>query len=166
VEGLLGARLATRPIPLHGAMTPDQQKGKTFERKVGRALGRALDLCAVPKGLASWHVESAGRELRAGQWIRFYDAHGPGWAQPDFFIVAPSCVLVYECKLTEYEATDQELLGLYAPLLAHIYQRPIVRVGVFKHLRNPPIRPIADPLAPLALPRELFHTWHYGAPGP
>lgn len=93
--------------------------GKAYERRFGRELARLFG--------------RALGEVVAGQWIRFVDRNGPGHAQPDFYVVRPDRVLVFECKLKETEAGVAQLEGLYAPLLAKLYEpRAVVKVLVFK----------------------------------
>jgi hypothetical protein len=74
-------------------------------------------------------------ELRSGQWIRFVDHNGPGYCQPDHFIVQNACVLCFECKLSQTEYATNQLFGLYLPVLQFIYKRPVVCFQVFKNWR-------------------------------
>src|SRR3972149_4437783 len=61
-------------------------EGLRYERRFGRFLAQ--------------HGYARGRELRSGQWFRFEDALGVGWAQTDHLLFLPGALLVFECKLT------------------------------------------------------------------
>lgn len=98
-------------------------KGKTYERTIYRLLKRALDLEA---------------DLNYNPWIGFTDSTGTHYCQPDIYIVLPGYVLLLEVKLTQTENAEVQLLDLYAPLLEHIYSRPVVTVQVCKNLRYKP----------------------------
>lgn len=74
-----------------------------------------------------------------GKWIEFEDAHGTGFAQPDFFLLGQRSLLLVECKLTQTETAEVQLLHLYSPLLAHIFpSHTIACVQVCKNLRHIP----------------------------
>lgn len=106
-----------------------------------------------------------GRELRRRfpnvreDWINFCDANGPGWAQPDFFVVRENSVLCFEAKLTQQDAWGQ--LQLYRSLLFHIFRRPILCILVCKYVKAVPLGGFI--LAPEDLPegQELNCTWHW-----
>lgn len=83
--------------------------------------------------------------LYRGQWITFTDANGPGFAQPDYFILQPEQVLLFECKLTQTEEAWRQLRSLYGPLLAHIFERPIISVQVCHNLTSTPPIIITSP---------------------
>jgi len=75
-------------------------------------------------------------ELFAGQWIRFEDLAGPGFAQPDCFIIQEAGILLFEAKLTQSPLAWPQMEALYAPLLRWIYQLPVSCVQVCKNLRQ------------------------------
>lgn len=107
-----------------GAKAPRRKgakaRGLTFERKIGKKL------LSAPKAWGG---------LRAGTWIRFEDCGGPGWAQPDFFFLGESRIVLLEAKLTETPAGWEQLWGLYAPLLMEIFpSREIICVQVCQNL--------------------------------
>ena len=67
------------------------------------------------------------------RWIRFADGNGPGWAQPDFYLVQPRRVICWEAKLSYVPEGLDQLTELYVPLLEHIYERPVLPILVFKN---------------------------------
>jgi hypothetical protein len=100
-------------------------------------------------------------DLRAGQWIEFRDANGPGYAQPDFFLPGPHSTILFESKLTETEWGHMQIALLYRPLLNHIFRRPVVGVLVCKTLTRRPTSLIHDPAQLLDTTAEITHIWHY-----
>jgi hypothetical protein len=94
----------------------------TYERKFLKYLERR---CAAS--------HPAG-QLFPHHWIYFTDEAGPGWAQPDFFLVEPRLVTVFETKLTQTTAAWEQLDGLYGPLLEYLFARPVRKVQVCKNL--------------------------------
>jgi hypothetical protein len=88
-------------------MTAKQREGKKYERQVEEVL---ID-----------HPALAGANLRVGQWLRFEDDSGKGWAQPDFYIPQPDLIWLFECKLTFRDEALDQLGKLYGPLLAGLY---------------------------------------------
>jgi hypothetical protein len=94
-----------------------------FERKLGKKLQRLLDSGKLSGKLFAKH------------WFQFQDANGPGWAQPDFFILEPHRVTIFEAKLTQTPAAWEQLHGLYQPLIEMAFKRPVVCVQVCKNIR-------------------------------
>jgi hypothetical protein len=88
-------------------MTPKQREGKNYERRVEEIL---ID-----------HPALSGSSLRSGQWLRFEDETGKGWAQPDFFIPQPDLIWIFECKLTFRDEAVDQLTKLYGPLLVGLF---------------------------------------------
>jgi hypothetical protein len=60
-------------------------------------------------------------ELLSGQWIKFRDANGPGYAQPDFLLILPDVLAILDSKLTHTPMAERQLRGLYLPLAACIW---------------------------------------------
>lgn len=89
-------------------MSERQRKGKRFEAKVQEELARRL-------------AGFGGGRLYTDQWIRFFDANGPGWAQPDAFIVQRKDLWVFECKLTFVDTAVEQIRDRYAPLLTELF---------------------------------------------
>ena len=103
--------------------TAKQREGLTYQRKVATFLRRELDLVEKyePESEFSFYEE---------QWIRFEDANGDGYAQPDLFISTGEQILVVECKLTRVGAFEQIGL-LYWPLLWRLFKLPLAGIEVF-----------------------------------
>ncbi len=115
-------------------------KGLQYERAVGRALG------------PGW---------QHGLWFKFCDEGGVGYCQPDFIRVLPTTVVVLECKLTDVMEAKGQLLGLYLPVMRHLYSRPARGIIVAKHLTPGSTRVVDSLEAALAdsgLP-TLFWPW-------
>ena len=125
-------------------LSSKQSAGKTYERKVGKAVSRL-----VSRG----HLDG---DIFAEQWIQFRDAHGLGHAQPDIYIVQEDRILLLECKLTQTGRAWDQMKKLYVPLLSLIYELPVVSVQVCKNLRFEPDNLIED-----LREAESVHTWHF-----
>lgn len=74
-------------------------------------------------------------ELFEGQWLAFYDKNGRGYAQPDYYVVGPSAILLIEVKLKQNTDAHLQLVGLYAPLLTRLYSKPVWLLQIFKFPR-------------------------------
>lgn len=78
------------------------------------------------------------------QWISFADAQGQAFACIDAFVVGEKCVLVCECKLTfTPEMAWHQMEKRYAPILRHIFGKPVATLQVCKNLALG--HPIAKP---------------------
>jgi len=124
------------------------KKGLRYETRVARAI-------------RDWNasLEVPGRFL-PGPWIQFQDA-SPGlhWAQPDIVVDFPNITLLLEAKLTQSDAAYLQLTGLYAPLLTHIFKKPVACVQVCRNLRYRQ-NMIRTPDEALINP-NLVHVWHF-----
>jgi hypothetical protein len=69
-----------------------------------------------------------------GQWFKFCDEGGVGYCQPDFIRVTATMVFVLECKLTDVMEAKGQLLGLYLPVLRHVFGRPVRGIVVARTL--------------------------------
>jgi hypothetical protein len=117
-------------------------RGNSYEAKACRQLRKHFDA------------------LRTGEWIRFRDYHGTGFAQPDSFLVLPDRLLCFECKLSTRQDGVGQIASLYKPLLAHIFQKPVTGVLVVKYLYEVPAPLIEEPEE--ATSSQLpFLTWQY-----
>lgn len=118
-------------------LTRVQRAGLTFQNKVST---RVRTYCHSPRHRAT---------LYSASWIRFCDANGGGWAQPDWFFVVekqteesgsilrlPEGLLVLgECKLTQTPVAWSQMEELYTPLLTHIFEpHRIVQIQCVKNL--------------------------------
>ena len=84
------------------------KRGVAFERRVGKALKRAL---------TSSNLDG---ELVSEQWFLFADQDGVNWAQTDHYLITEERILLMECKLTQTDSATPQLLSLYLPLLHSI----------------------------------------------
>lgn len=100
---------------------------------------------------ASWHYH---------QWIEFVDKNGRGLAEPELYAVLRDCVVLFEMKLTGGPAGKMQLEGLYAPLLQHIYGKPVLCMlvcrGVIPGTPGPYMEPLQFFQSGLS-----FATWHW-----
>jgi len=120
------------------------KQGHSFERHVRRTIRDAIEppLLHLP-----------------GPWLRFHDQNGPGWAQPDHLVVAPTWALIVEAKRSQTEIAFLQMEELYAPLLQWLLQREIYTLQACKYLRYRPerrstLREFLDS------PKPGRHTWH------
>ena len=83
-------------------------------------------------------------------------------AQPDFYAISPSRIILFEAKLSQTETALAQLQLLYSPLLEHIYSRPILRVQVFRHWRNSKVWPKVRTLQEILSWKTSKHIlyWH------
>lgn len=79
-------------------------------------------------------VEKALPTALHGQWLKFRDNNGLGYAQPDSLFVVAGRLCLVECKLTDTEEADSQMAGLYEPLLSKLWLGPIHKVVVVKYL--------------------------------
>ena len=137
-------------------LTGLKAKGLAYQRRLGKMLQRLVDTAAATGG--PW----AGSKLLAEVWLRFHDANGPGYAQPDFIIHLPDLAIVIDAKLTHTPLVEPQLFGLYKPLVEKLLGVPAVCVEAFY---NPGVKPLGRAQAIEAL-EELFdfdtdfYAWH------
>lgn len=117
-------------------------KGLQYERAVGRALG------------ADW---------LHGQWFKFCDEGGIGYCQPDFIKVTAFEVIVLECKLTDVMEAKAQLLGLYLPVMRHLFGRPARGIVVARNL-TPESTNVVGTLLDALAEREHMPTLHWPWP--
>jgi hypothetical protein len=138
IEDLRWAELSdTAPAFTKDEVTrdPGARMGKAFETSFGRGLHFALKALKREKGLAG--------ELYSEQWIKFEDRRGPGGlVQVDHFVVFPTGIVAFECKLRESSEAYPQLMR-YGPLLKYIFNRPVRMVAVFRILTGMSERPIS-----------------------
>lgn len=130
IKGLQEVELCENPFGKSPRQSGARALGLRFQRVVERALPAALH----------------------GQWLRFRDSNGLGYAQPDILAVQsqtlPSIcrgqtlfqkiafppLLLIECKLTDTSAADGQMADLYRPLLSALWPGPIHQIVVVKYL--------------------------------
>jgi hypothetical protein len=112
VKGLFHAGVIARPpfIPVSRSRGV-RALGRAFERKVAKAFPDA----------------------NHGQWFQYVDENGIGYCQPDLFLLTDP-IWVLEVKLTDVAEARSQLLGLYFPVLRHVFQREVRGAVVVKHV--------------------------------
>lgn len=104
-----------------------QRAGIRYESVIAKSLKREYPNARVISGL----------------WLRFEDANGLGWAQPD--ILVPEENLLVECKLSFTAVAEGQISKLYAPLIERLWGRSPRLVCCCKFARaEGPEAPIAD----------------------
>lgn len=69
-----------------------------------------------------------------GQWFKFLDNNGPGYAQADLLFEADGRLCLGECKLTDCFEADRQMKRLYLPLLQALWDGPIHCIVIVKYL--------------------------------
>lgn len=136
-------RSTTNPWPEPKRLRGTKARGLSYQRKVGHELRRCLG------------------SISAGHWFRYHDSNGVCFAQPDFYRECPRVVLVFEAKLTQCRAGEEQIRELYRPLLERVYDKPVVGVLVCKNLIYQPEHLIEGPEAALWTTRQEILTWHW-----
>jgi len=104
---------------------PSIRAGLAYEKKFGDFLQ------AAPR--------PPDADLLAGPWLEFHDALGPGFAQPDFLLISPRGIYIFECKLTQNTKAWIQLYRLYSPLMRKLLPGvPLKHVQVCRNLRPEP----------------------------
>lgn len=135
-------------------------RGKAYERKAVKHIRRQL--VRLQEELPRFH--SKRPIYYPGQWIKFLDISGRGYAQPDLFIHTGSKIVVFECKLTRHPVAEQQIALLYWPLLYRLFKLPLVGVEVFCNAGEDYY---PHPEAPetlreaLELPEWSIAEWHF-----
>lgn len=147
IEGLRWAELTQDdPWPQRQRLRGARARGMTYQRHLARELRRRF----------------GPENLHESQWLRFIDANGRGYAQPDVYLVGSRSVVCFEAKLTQRDAALAQLGRLYRPLLRHVYGKPVVGVVVCKNLVYRPGRwQIPGPEEVLDTTQEAIYTWHW-----
>lgn len=97
---------------------------------------------------------------RYHEWIEYLDGSGKHAAEPDLFAVVDEAVLLIEFKLTGSAYGKAQCLGLYAPLLRHIFSLPVYSLQICKSLTAETPGPFQDLAAFINQPGE-YATWHW-----
>lgn len=139
VRGLQEVELCGSPFGKAPRRSGAKALGLRFQRTVERALPQALH----------------------GQWLRFRDNNGLGYAQPDILFATPEALCIVECKLTDTQEADTQIGQLYRPLLAALWSGPIHQIVVVKYLS--PLtqrqRIVTSWDAALAHPNPVLHAF-------
>jgi|TARA_R110000824_G_scaffold230800_1_gene418465 hypothetical protein len=100
-------------------------------------------------------------ERHEHQWLGFMDNNGRGWAQPDVYWIMPELILVGEAKLTQTFTAIKQVKDLYRPLLAKLYDKPVIGFQICKGLRKVDPYLIKHPTALLASNTDMICCYHY-----
>lgn len=136
--------------------------GLAYERKFGKFLQREID-----RGKLVGELNSAQWLHWCGSWLELREGvsclrSGKAYAQPDHYIIQEKCILLFECKLTQTDEAEVQLVALYEPLLEHLYKKPVLKIQVCKNIRHAigPLE-INNLVELLAYPRSAPHTWNW-----
>jgi len=139
IAGLQWTALAENPWPAPRA-SGAKGRGLRFERAVAKALPGVLH----------------------GQWFKFFDNNGKGFCSPDLLFVCGGRLIVGECKLSDWDEADVQLLSLYIPVLRTFWQDEILPVVVAKYLTpfTQKSRVVGTWDAALAHPAPILHSFN------
>jgi hypothetical protein len=90
-------------------------------------------------------AKGLGSKFRCGMWWEFRDDGGIGCCQTDFFGKAKQWIILLETKLTWTPEAEEQLYGLYVPVVAMAMQVPrsqVLPIVVCKYLTREAERPI------------------------
>jgi hypothetical protein len=150
VIGLKWARLLEerpRNIPLVRARPGRLGDGVRYERSLAKGLG----------------------QFRHGQWWEYRDETGISCCQTDFVARMRDWTVLLECKLTWTEEAEEQLWGLYVPVVSRALQVDggrVLPVVVCKNLAIGMGRPICGSLQEALvrgedLPSPFCSVWHH-----
>lgn len=109
-------QLTDRPNFSKSKLTPLQQKGLTYERKVYK----------------HFKTQRWTGELLHSPWFR----QGSILHNPDILLVQPKLVTIFECKLGQTDAAIPQL-NRYAAICSEFFGLPCALVQVFRNLYRP-----------------------------
>jgi len=113
----------------------------------------------LEKGLAT--------RFERGAWWEFEDREGKGYCQTDFWAGAREWVIILEVKLSWCEEAEDQLFGLYCPVLSKALDVPwkrLLPVVVCRNLTRGLDRPIASSLQEALRAVRRADNWITGAP--
>jgi hypothetical protein len=143
IRGLLSAERSKNPWPTQGRFRGAKAEGIRYEKLVAKATN----------GLHN-------------QWFKFFDENGQGFCCPDVILDLPEGLFVLECKLTDTEYAKSQLLGLYLPIVSHVFGQPACGIVVTKHVGRKSYG-ITDSLADaITLAAKTIPTLHWLGRGP
>lgn len=83
-------------------------------------------------------AKKLGAGVRHGQWFKFMDSNGVGYAQTDILFFSNEAVFCIEVKLGNVPAGRAQFLELYKPILEHVYERPARGIVVARYVSEDP----------------------------
>ncbi len=102
-------------------------------------------------------------KVRHNEWLAFEDDNGPGFALPDYFVLEPGLLWIFEVKYTHTLNAALQLQGLYGPLLTRLFPgRIVVKVEVCRNVTagHPPV---IYKLEEVFDREAALHVWHWRA---
>ena len=144
ISGLKNAYFTSEsPFKKEPKLKGSPAKGKTYERTILRKLKSLLD----------------EKMIHYNRWIRFEDASGWHYAQPDIFIETPHKIYLIEIKRTQCRDAELQLRFLYAPLLKKLFpEKKVLMIEVCKNLKWAPENEIDSLLE--ARDENIIYTYH------
>jgi hypothetical protein len=112
-------------------------EGLKWAREVAKPSGIPIGRPRGTKAFGIRYEKAVGAELPTfvrGQWFEFEDANGRGFCQTDFIRVQRDRVVVLELKHTWVEEGQEELEGLYLPVVQAAFDRKAVGIVVCRRL--------------------------------
>lgn len=93
--------------------------------------------------------------------MEYEDAIGHGRAEPEAFVDLGQYVVVAEAKLTGSQYGHAQLAGLYVPLLAHIFRKPVLAIQVCKAVYPETPGPFLTDPTHILTANVPVATWHW-----
>jgi hypothetical protein len=117
------------------------------------------------RGLA----KGLGQRFRYGIWWEYGDLKGKRYCQTDFFGRAKDWIVLLESKLTWTLEAEEQLHGMYVPIVAYALQVPrtqVLPIVVCKYLTGETVRPIESSLkgsiqAAMQVGADMCVVWHH-----
>lgn len=99
--------------------------------------------------------------VRYQQWFQFFDGNGRGLCVPDAFVDLGDCLLLVEVKLTGGAHAKLQMVDLYAPILHHVYGKPVRSLLVCKWLHHSAPGPFFHDVRDFVASRQPYGCWHW-----
>ena len=136
--------LCEKPIFLKRKLSPQQQAGLCYERKVFKFFRQQKNLfSSIWKG-----------DLIHSPWFKVEDERSY-FLNPDILLVGPKLITVFECKLSQNDLAIAQLRK-YANLCLSYFGLPVNAIVVFRNLYNKPKLISVLPTDPV----EEILSWH------
>ena len=115
-------------------------KGYAFERRAMRVLSKRIP------------------DIVQGQWFKYEDVNGHGFAQPDMYVVRDDAVFLFELKTKENDRAWLQLYNLYKPILEFYFKKPVYVLQIVGQA----VSKFSEHLSPEALmkaPKLGYYVW-------
>lgn len=141
---MINITLCDRPAFQKKKLSPQQQAGLCYERKVFKFFRHQKNLFSQP-----WRGD-----LIHSPWFKVEDERSY-FLNPDILLVGPTLITVFECKLSQTDLAIAQLRK-YAKLCFNYFGLPVNGIVVFRNLYNKPKLISSLPTAPV----EEILNWH------